>query len=217
MIDRWKRRNYSSSLISSQAFVRAFSGWSGASELNTQFFDIFQHYKHLQTAPLALPSFLSHRSSHHQCWHFKRRAGLPLENGQSHFVLNPAIETLLQSSDIIYHWYWVCPGKSVSVCVFEYVDLPVGYRSMTGRSSTCKVALPPLRVNRTMWYFPSFTNFEVSSIFMSSVPTLNTTLIFPFSCAEQTNKTKKRVEAVLHCAALFLYKQVTCATFYSNL
>lgn len=62
---------------------------------------------------------------------------------------------------------------------------------MTGRSSTCKVALPPLLVKRTMWYFPSFTNFEVSSMFMSSVPTLNTTLILPFSCKDRERERKR--------------------------
>lgn len=59
--------------------------------------------------------------------------------------------------------------------------LPEGYRSMTGRSSSCSVALPPLLVNRTTWYFPSLTNLELSSILMSSVPTLNTTLMLPLS------------------------------------
>lgn len=59
--------------------------------------------------------------------------------------------------------------------------LPEGYRSMTGRSSSWSVALPPLRVKRTMWYFPSLTNLELSSMLMSSVPTLNTTLMLPLS------------------------------------
>lgn len=59
--------------------------------------------------------------------------------------------------------------------------LPEGNRSMTGWLSTCSVALPPLRVNRTTWYLPSLTITALSSMIMSSVPTLKITPIFPRS------------------------------------
>lgn len=60
-------------------------------------------------------------------------------------------------------------------------SLPDGNRSMTGWLSTCSVALPPLRVNRTTWYLPSLTVTALSSMMMSSVPTLKITPIFPRS------------------------------------
>lgn len=60
-------------------------------------------------------------------------------------------------------------------------SLPDGKRSMTGWLSTCSVALPPLRVNRTTWYLPSLTVTALSSMMMSSVPTLKITPIFPRS------------------------------------
>lgn len=56
---------------------------------------------------------------------------------------------------------------------------------MTGRSSTCSVALPPLLVNFTTWYLPSFTNLDFSSMLMSSVPTLKITATWPFSCGNR--------------------------------
>lgn len=59
--------------------------------------------------------------------------------------------------------------------------LPAGYRSLTGQLSTCKVALPPLRVKRTTWYLPSLTIALGSSIVMSSVPTLKITPTVPWS------------------------------------
>lgn len=52
---------------------------------------------------------------------------------------------------------------------------------MTGWLSTCSVAFPPLRVNRTTWYLPSLTITALSSMIMSSVPTLKITPIFPRS------------------------------------
>lgn len=66
--------------------------------------------------------------------------------------------------------------RSISPC------LPAGYRSMTGQLSTCNVALPPLLVKRTTWYFPSLMIALDSSMAMSSVPTLNLTPIFPWCC-----------------------------------
>lgn len=57
--------------------------------------------------------------------------------------------------------------------------LPAGQRSITGQLSTCNVALPPLLVKRTTWYFPSLMIALDSSMAMSSVPTLNLTPIFP--------------------------------------
>ena len=59
--------------------------------------------------------------------------------------------------------------------------LPAGYRSLTGQLSTCKVALPPLRVKRTTWYLPSLTMALGSSMVMSSVPTLKITPTVPWS------------------------------------
>lgn len=56
---------------------------------------------------------------------------------------------------------------------------------MTGWLSTCSVALPPLRVNRTTWYLPSLTITALSSMIMSSVPTLKITPIFPRSCRQR--------------------------------
>lgn len=57
---------------------------------------------------------------------------------------------------------------------------------MTGWLSTCSVALPPLRVNRTTWYLPSLTITALSSMVMSSVPTLKITPIFPRSYRQRT-------------------------------
>lgn len=56
---------------------------------------------------------------------------------------------------------------------------------MTGWLSTCSVALPPLRVNRTTWYLPSLTITALSSMIMSSVPTLKITPIFPLSYGQR--------------------------------
>lgn len=65
-------------------------------------------------------------------------------------------------------------------------SLPAGYRSLIGQLSTCSVALPPLRVKRTTWYLPSFTMALLSSMVMSSVPTLKMTPTVPWSCEEVT-------------------------------
>lgn len=59
---------------------------------------------------------------------------------------------------------------------------------MTGWLSTCRVALPPLRVKRTTWYLPSFTMTAGSSMVMSSVPTLKMTPIFPWSCRQKKHR-----------------------------
>lgn len=79
------------------------------------------------------------------------------------------------------------PGLTLQYVVIHIggrvqVVLPEGNRSMTGWLSTCSVALPPLRVNRTTWYLPSLTVTALSSMMMSSVPTLKMTPIFPRSC-----------------------------------
>jgi len=70
--------------------------------------------------------------------------------------------------------------------------LPEGKRSITGWLSTCSVALPPLRVNRTTWYLPSLTITAPSSMMMSSVPTLKITPIFPRSCGRRRRERRQR-------------------------
>lgn len=60
-------------------------------------------------------------------------------------------------------------------------SVPVGKCSLTGQLSTCKVALPPFRVNRTKWYLPSFISVFTSLTLMSTVPMLNVTPILPCS------------------------------------
>lgn len=59
--------------------------------------------------------------------------------------------------------------------------VPVGKCSLMGQLSTCNVALPPFLVNRTKWYFPSFTAVLVSFTLMSTVPMLNVTPTLPCS------------------------------------
>lgn len=94
----------------------------------------------------------------------------------------------------------MCSSKLISKVhypdVLAYVDpragvrgLPEGKRSMTGWLSTCSVALPPLRVNRTTWYLPSLTITALSSMVMSSVPTLKITPTFPRSYKQRAKTT----------------------------
>lgn len=80
---------------------------------------------------------------------------------------------------VLYHW--IIKSKHNPIATGDEV-LPDGKRSMTGWLSTCRVALPPLLVKRTTWYLPSLTTTPLSSMAMSSVPTLNITPIFPRSC-----------------------------------
>lgn len=75
-----------------------------------------------------------------------------------------------------------CPQ---SLYIWGQLFLPEGKRSMTGWLSTCSVALPPLLVNRTTWYLPSLTITALSSMIMSSVPTLKITPTFPRSCTQR--------------------------------
>lgn len=75
---------------------------------------------------------------------------------------------------------------------FRLLFLPEGKRSMTGWLSTCSVALPPLRVNRTTWYLPSLTITALSSMIMSSVPTLKITPIFPLSYRQRKKDSNVR-------------------------
>jgi hypothetical protein len=44
-----------------------------------------------------------------------------------------------------------------------------------------------------MWYFPSFTNLELSSMLMSSVPTLNTTRMLPLSWGVRRGVGRRRL------------------------
>lgn len=88
-------------------------------------------------------------------------------------------------------------ARSCLSCLPSRADcfLPDGKRSMTGWLSTCSVALPPLRVNRTTWYLPSLTVTALSSMMMSSVPTLKITPIFPRSY-ETTKKNLEKPETI---------------------
>lgn len=81
-----------------------------------------------------------------------------------------------------FFFFFIKLPKSTSPC------LPAGQRSITGQLSTCNVALPPLLVKRTTWYFPSLMIALDSSMAMSSVPTLNLTPIFPWCCQEGWGK-----------------------------
>lgn len=93
--------------------------------------------------------------------------------------------------------------------------LPEGKRSMTGWLSTCSVALPPLRVNRTTWYLPSLTITALSSMIMSSVPTLKITPIFPRSCRQRTKRKHCEKDAeeqtkLYKCTLNKLYPDICC-------
>lgn len=69
---------------------------------------------------------------------------------------------------------------------WSVVVVPVGKCSLIDQLSTCRVALPPFLVNRTTWYFPSFTGVLLSCTLMSSVPMLKVTPIFPCCCNDKT-------------------------------
>jgi hypothetical protein len=73
------------------------------------------------------------------------------------------------------------PAPQPGLLCGSVLRLPAGYRSLTGQLSTCRVALPPLRVKRTTWYLPSLTMALGSSMVMSSVPTLKITPTVPWS------------------------------------
>lgn len=123
------------------------------------------------TATKTVPQFIISPS---QCWHQHGKNSILFASVWRRWLDLDWGAGRAASEQAVQAW-----GSGMGLCGRK--DLPEGYRSMTGRSSSWRVALPPLRVNRTMWYFPSLTNLELSSMLISSVPTLNTTLMLPLS------------------------------------
>lgn len=120
---------------------------------------------------------------------------------QSSFFLSPLCYTVYLR---IHTVKTAPPSHQMYLSLF----LPEGKRSMTGWLSTCSVALPPLRVNRTTWYLPSLTITALSSMVMSSVPTLKITPIFPRSYRESTEEE--------HCKKYILSKKKKATGLWSQ-